>query len=68
MPFKTIEAVRSGWDAAAPPAAGWTSVTLPDDWATRWPGFDGVVWYRLTFDRPDAAEPLGLALNYWTLA
>ncbi|MER9107116.1 hypothetical protein NKH95_24660, partial [Mesorhizobium sp. M0848] len=68
VPFKTIEAVRSGWDAAAPPATGWTSVTLPDDWTTRWPGFDGVVWYRLTFDRPDAAEPLGLALNYWTLA
>lgn len=68
MAFKTIEAVQSDWDAPAPPAAGWVSVALPDDWTQRWPDFDGVVWYRLTFDWSGEAGPIGLALNYWTLA
>ncbi|QBQ98952.1 hypothetical protein E1956_17040 [Paraburkholderia pallida] len=47
LTFTRIEAARSGWDATSAPATGWVSVTLPDVWATRWPRFDGVVWYRL---------------------
>jgi signal transduction histidine kinase len=43
-----IEAVRSDWNAQTPPDTGWIDVSLPDDWNLRWPGFDGVVWYRLT--------------------
>ena len=66
--FQTIEAARSSWDAEAPPASGWRAVTLPDDWSTRWPGFDGVVWYRLTWDQRGAARPTALMLEYWTLA
>jgi signal transduction histidine kinase len=68
-PFQSIEAVRSSdWDAQTPPASGWRPVALPDDWAKRWPGFDGVVWYRLTWDQNDATRPTTLMLDYWTLA
>lgn len=28
---------------------------LPDGWAARWPGYDGVVWYRLRWVEPAAA-------------
>lgn len=66
--FRSIEAARSGWDAQAPPVSGWHKVTLPDDWSTRWRGFDGVVWYRLTWDQDDATRPTALLFDYWTLA
>lgn len=32
-----------------PPTSGWVQVSLPDVWSKRWPTFDGVVWYRLTW-------------------
>jgi len=52
--FTHIEAARSGWDATRAPATGWVNVTLPDVWAARWPRFDGVVWYRLSWEQPAA--------------
>jgi signal transduction histidine kinase len=62
-PFQ-VEAARSDWDAATPPAEGWTAVTLPDEnWAGRWPGFDGVVWYRLRWHQSAAARPVGLMID-----
>ncbi|WPH12417.1 sensor histidine kinase [Variovorax paradoxus] len=64
-----VEAVRgTGWDEAAPPADGWTPVALPDSWAARWPGFDGVVWYRLTWDQPAEVTEVGLLLHYLNMA
>ncbi len=63
-----VEAVRSTWDADAPPAAGWTPVALPDNWTTRWSDFDGVVWYRLTFDQVDPNTPTAVLFDYWSLA
>ncbi|WEK43609.1 MAG: 7TM diverse intracellular signaling domain-containing protein [Candidatus Sphingomonas colombiensis] len=66
--FRTIEAARSGWNAATPPTSGWERVALPDDWSRRWPGFDGVVWYRLTWRQEDASRPVALMIDYWTLA
>jgi two-component system sensor histidine kinase UhpB len=42
-------------DAAGPPAAGAPSaleVALPDEWSRSRPGFEGVVWYRVQFERP----------------
>jgi signal transduction histidine kinase len=64
-----VEAARAaGWADAAPPADGWTPVTLPDTWTTRWPGFDGVVWYRLTWDQPADAPDAGLMLAYFNMA
>lgn len=68
IPFVSIEAARSDWSAQRPPASGWQRVTLPDDWSARWPAHDGVVWYRLTWRQRDADRPVGLAIDYWTLA
>jgi signal transduction histidine kinase len=70
--FTHIEAVRSDWRAQQPPAAGWVSVTLPDLWTARWPDFDGVVWYRLTWQQrwqqPPNAQPLAVAIDYLSMA
>ncbi|WP_436300423.1 ATP-binding protein [Variovorax paradoxus] len=64
-----VEAVRgTGWNETSPPTDGWTRVTLPDSWAERWPGFDGVVWYRLTWDQPAEVTELGLLLHYLNMA
>ncbi|MGJ3700840.1 ATP-binding protein [Variovorax sp. AFSI2.2] len=57
-----------GWNDTAPPADGWTPVTLPDSWAGRWPGFDGVVWYRLTWEQPEQVREAGLLLHYLNMA
>ncbi|MDR2212962.1 MAG: hypothetical protein LBE21_04980 [Pseudomonadales bacterium] len=45
-----------------PPAEGWTPVSLPDSWTSRWPDFDGVVWYRVRFDG-GCAEGAQLAVS-----
>jgi hypothetical protein len=66
--FKTIEAAQSGWSDATPPVGDWTPVQLPDDWSKRWQGFDGVVWYRLTFDAPGTNRQAALMVDYWSLA
>ncbi|MGJ7504286.1 ATP-binding protein [Variovorax sp. ZT5P49] len=58
----------TGWNDTAPPTEGWTPVTLPDSWATRWPGFDGVVWYRLTWNQPEQVREAGLLLHYLNMA
>jgi signal transduction histidine kinase len=62
------EAVRGTWDASEPPHEGWERVVLPDSWAQRWPGFDGVVWYRLAWDQPAPLAPTGLRLEYLNMA
>ena len=62
------EAVQSDWNATAPPANGWTQVALIDDWSTRWPKHDGVVWYRLHWNQKDANAPVGLLVDYVSLA
>ncbi|WP_093082380.1 ATP-binding protein [Variovorax sp. OV084] len=68
-PALHVEAVRgTGWNDTAPPAEGWTPVTLPDSWATRWPGFDGVVWYRLSWEQPEQVRETGLLLHYLNMA
>ncbi|MFM9924968.1 ATP-binding protein [Variovorax sp. H27-G14] len=68
-PVFRVEAVRAAdWHDTAPPAEGWTPVTLPDSWATRWPGFDGVVWYRLTWQQPAQVREAGLLLHYLNMA
>jgi signal transduction histidine kinase len=66
-----VEAVRAAnWHDTAPPTDGWTPVTLPDSWAQRWPGFDGVVWYRLTWTQPEPehVQEAGLLLRYLNMA
>lgn len=51
------------WQDAQPPATGWVEVALPDAWHTRWPDFDGVVWYRLHWTQADTAAAPALLLE-----
>ncbi len=60
----------SGPEQAAP-STGWERVTLPDRWQTRWPDFDGIVWYRIDWTAPcvgEAAEALGAAFTSVNMA
>jgi signal transduction histidine kinase len=50
-----VEAVRSDSMSTKPPTDGWIDVTLPDDWSGRWPTFDGVTWYRVTWNQSAVA-------------
>jgi signal transduction histidine kinase len=43
-----IESMTPHFPTGATPSA----VTLPDDWARTRPGYQGDVWYRLSFDAP----------------
>lgn len=61
------EAVRGDWRDATPPTAGWQRVAIPDTWEQRWPGHDGVVWYRVQWQQPPT-EAVGLLLHYMIMA
>ncbi len=53
-----------GWADAALDTAGWKSMDLPGNWEqAALPGFDGVVWFRKTFDLPAAWEGKDLLLH-----
>lgn len=62
------EAVRADWQSQAAPTQGWLKVSLADQWQTRWPDHDGVVWYRLRWQQGDANQPTGLLLDYTCMA
>lgn len=62
------EAVRADWQSPAAPAQGWVQVPLADQWQTRWPDHDGVVWYRLRWQQSDANKATGLLLDYTCMA
>lgn len=55
--------------APAPPAQGWTTVSLPDSWRQSRPSTSGYGWYRLRVafvDRP--TRPLALYVRHVSLA
>ncbi|WP_312415773.1 ATP-binding protein [Comamonas sp.] len=60
----TAEAARSDWDAQQPPANGWVPVKVPNDWNQQWPGYSGVVWYRLRWDIAGQPQTQGLYIHY----
>ncbi|MGG6463242.1 ATP-binding protein [Solilutibacter silvestris] len=62
------EAVRSDWNATLPPRDGWVPVNLMDEWNSHWPGYSGVVWYRIRWNQADASVPIGLLLDYTCMA
>jgi signal transduction histidine kinase len=63
-----VEAVRSDWNAQHAPDDGWVDVREPDDWNARWPHFDGVVWYRLTWNQAEPLADLGLYIDYLNMS
>lgn len=62
------EAARGAWNDEAAPDGGWMPVSLPDNWDARWPDFDGVVWYRVTWEQAAPPQPTGLMLRYLAMA
>lgn len=62
------EAAPADWNDWTPPRTGWVPVTLMDQWQARWPGHDGVVWYRLHWRQADARAPTGLLIDYACLS
>lgn len=70
FPALRVEAVRAaGWNDTRPPEDGWEPVAaLPDNWADRWSGFDGVAWYRLRWEQPAEQRETGLLLHYLNMA
>ncbi len=46
----SIVAAKAGNNSNVRPETGWVSVTLPDIWLQRWPGYTGTVWYRMNLD------------------
>lgn len=68
MRIDRAEAAQSDWSAEAPPRQGWVPVELRDLWEKRWPGHDGVVWYRVRWQQADASQPIGLLLDYTCMA
>ena len=55
-------------EADQAPATGWRQVSLPDMWGARWPDFDGVVWYRVHWNRGPADQAAALAIDYLNMA
>lgn len=51
-----------------PPTNSWVAASLPDVWSSRWPGFDGVVWYRVHWVQRNADEPVALTFDYLNMA
>ena len=66
--LQSAEAAPADWRSEVPPVDGWTPVKLMDLWDARWPRHDGVVWYRLHWNQANADQPVGLLIDYVSLA
>lgn len=66
--LQSAEAAPADWRSEAPPVDGWTPVKLMDLWDARWPHHDGVVWYRLHWNQASNDQPVGLLIDYVSLA
>lgn len=62
-----MEAAKADQGLARPPTGGWQEIHLPDRWTSRWRGYNGVVWYRLTWRR-DCDEPVAFSLERLSMA
>jgi hypothetical protein len=67
----TVSTAEAGPQGARPDPSQWRSVTLPDDWNRRQPGFGGSVWYRIDWQREcpgTLREPVALVLQSVVMA
>ncbi len=55
-----------------PPESGWQAITLPDQWQTRWPDYNGTVWYLIEILEPACndvkRQPFTLQVDYINMA
>lgn len=68
QPIVSVEVARGDAQAMQAPAAGWQPAALPDFVNARWPDFQGVLWYRLSWDQVGATQPVALLLEYVNMA
>lgn len=64
----SVMAARAEASATAAPQQGWEPVTLPDNWARRWPGHS-TVWYRVLWSTDCApTTPVALTIDAINMA
>lgn len=68
QPIVSAEAARGDPQSMQAPAQGWQEVAVPDFVNDRWPAFNGVVWYRMSWDQADASQPAALVFEYLSMA
>ncbi len=68
QPIISAEAARGDPQSMQAPTQGWQEVTIPDFVNDRWPAFNGVVWYRMSWDQADATQPAGVVFEYLSMA
>jgi signal transduction histidine kinase len=62
------DAAPADWSSQTPPSDGWVPVKLIDLWTAHWPHHDGVVWYRLHWHQASTDRPVGLLVDYVSIA
>jgi len=63
-----VQVARGDANIMAAPEEGWIDTSLPDNWRSHWPEFDGVAWYRLSWTIDAPVEEAGLFVDYLNLA
>lgn len=67
----SIQSAQGDAEGGRPGPDAWRPVTLPDDWAARWPDYSGTAWYRIDWRAqcPDGrAGPVALVLESVVMA
>lgn len=70
----SVQSAQGDADGSKPVNAKWQTITLPDNWMTRWPGYSGTAWYRIEWQRECASgkmersSPVALALEAIVMA
>lgn len=63
-----MQAVHANPDNDLAPEGDWQTVTLPDNWIERWPGYSGSAWYRITWQSECNQSELGLLIESIVMA
>ncbi|WP_233588313.1 ATP-binding protein [Herminiimonas sp. KBW02] len=69
-----VQSTQGDADGRRPVDAKWQTVTLPDNWTSRWPDYSGTAWYRVDWQRQcingqnQRSSPVALALESIVMA
>ncbi|GGC12182.1 sensor histidine kinase [Oxalicibacterium flavum] len=64
----SIQTTKAAPDGTLATDAPWQTVTLPDNWTTRWPDYSGTAWYRIDWKPQCAHAQLALAIESIVMA